>query len=270
MNNNRKKRAPPLRTPIRETVSAWLPTEPSDQFHLAITVAHTLGAIGAFIMAMRCDVLPANQKAMVPHAIQVSSWRMHANTTPGGGGANFSEVKAYLSAFPWSEDAVFSTHVWNPYLLVVAFEWLTAAFAMCNLWRWWRDVKTWTMAWITVGAGLVFLWIIRHYDWYKTPGAEFCTSMIIILVFSYALTAALCHMHLSRVESFPETNDNAGQTNFPSPTAPDYPGDDNTKQTPTVPYAPEQAGGDNGGGPGRNPEQESLVNRKVVVQGRIW
>ena len=235
----------------------WLPSDNMDRFHLLITVVHTVGAIGSYIMSMYCEVLPATQRAMIPAAIRVS---MHnATTAASRTQVNISEVQAYRAAFPWSEDAVFHTHLWNPYLLIVAFEWLTAAFAMCNLCRWWPEVKIWSLVWVALGLILIVMWLIRHYvlETEAPKQEEFATAMTVTLILSYFATAALCYMYLLKTcpsSKAQQGGDDKKDTNNPSDGNPDEGGDAES----------------------RNPEDpataQSLltVTRRVVVQGRLW
>jgi hypothetical protein len=153
------------------------PTDPMDRFHLAIFVLHSLGAMAAMIMSFSCDVAQANQQAMVPASIPLN---------PLG---NISAVRAHRAAFPWSEDALFSTHSWNPYLLVMGFEWLTAGFALCNLSHFVSHTRGISAAWISVGGVLAMVWFGSN-----SKRSELCVAMFIILPLSYAAAALQCEM----------------------------------------------------------------------------
>ena len=212
-------------------------------------------------MSMYCEVLPATQQAMLPSAIRVPTSGKNGtilvqSQNPQG---NFSAVRAYLAAFPWSEDEVFHTHLWNPYLLIVAFEWLTAAFAMCNLWRWWPEVRIWCPVWTGVGLVGIIMWCVRHYAFEAdNPKHEFAASMTIILVISYAITTALTYMYISKVEA---TRLIGGYEKTEA-------GDDKFQQhNPEVIPAPP-----NGPGGGGEPQDTAplTVTRRIVMQGRTW
>jgi hypothetical protein len=152
-------------------LQAYVPENRHDQFHLALAVLHASGAIGASLMCLICDGIPhATHRAMVPTTIPVA-------------GSNFSEVLAFRAAFPWSEDRVLGTHLWNPFILVAAFEWLTAAFALCNTRQWLPpdQVRTVAEIWLAVGAGLVAVWYI--FPWTREDG--FCLAMLVTLGVSF-------------------------------------------------------------------------------------
>jgi hypothetical protein len=155
--------------------SHWFPAEPEDQFHFALVILHTLGAFGAFLMSMICEgVAHGTQRGMLTVAT-------------GAALGNFTRLRAYQAAYPWSEDGVFETHLWNPYFLIVAFEWITAGFALCNLWHWLQHPLEFTQGWMAFGALALGAWALRHNG--HTP---FCFAMFVILVISFTIAAAAC------------------------------------------------------------------------------
>lgn len=227
----------------------WFPTERSDQIHMAMTALHGAGAIGTMVMVWWCDIAEANQVAMIPSAIPI----------PANASGNISEVKAYRAAFPWSEDAVFETHRWNPYILIMAFEWLTAGFALCNLWNWHKDVKDWAIGWISLGITPLFLWFVLN----PRRDSEFCTAMAIILVLSYIAAASVCSTYVTEKikwkwmenesnnhnrEAEERGNDGGGGES-------EWGGED--EKSPSLPTMPGQ-------------EKPLTVGKRVIVDGRTW
>ena len=157
--------------PTIKDLQAYIPEHKHDQFHLALALLHGAGAIGAGLMCLICDgVAHATHHAMIPSRIPVA-------------GSNFSEVHAFRAAFPWSEDSVLVTHLWNPFILVAAFEWLTAAFALCNTRQWLRpdQVRMVAEVWLAVGAGLIAVWFVPA--WTREDG--FCLAMLVTLGVSF-------------------------------------------------------------------------------------
>ena len=149
----------------------------TDKMHIAMCIAHGLGGLVTLIMTLPCDVAQANQRAMIPRAIPVPLSMF-----------NISATRAYLAAFPWSEDTVFTTHVWNPYVLVASFEWLTAGFALCNLWHLTTHIQMITLAWMITGAAGTVIWFcVNSRRW-----SDMCTAMGLTLALSYTVTTWLC------------------------------------------------------------------------------
>lgn len=155
----------------------YLPTDPVDQFHLAVYILHTLAAITAASLALRCDTAQANQQAMIPMAIPLPPQ------------SNISAVSAYKAAFPWSEDAEFDSQSWNPYALIMAFEWLTAGFALCNLSHFIAQARPISAAWIFLGVILVAAWF-----WSNSKSDEVCVAMLITLLLSFTAAGIQCEL----------------------------------------------------------------------------
>lgn len=237
-------------------VPPWFPTDPNDRLHLLMFSLHTVGAIGAYVMSMYCDVLLADQRAMIPHSIALSDGNVTMHTPQ-----NVSEAQMFRAGFPWSQDSVLPSHIWNPYLLVVVFEWLTAAFAMCTI-RGWRDTmgKDWVDLWLGAGVALVAFWFMRHYVFYKTAGAVFPVVMLLLLIPTFIGAALVCYMYLDKCEAIEKAHSKSASDGNPKDQNDLTPPDD-----PLVPDAPAP----------ENPTEKQRAaaaapTRKVVVQGRTW
>jgi hypothetical protein len=165
---------------------SFFPTEPQGRFYVALVALHASGAFAAFLMSLICDgAYHATQRAMLPVAI------------PTSGLQNVSAIQAYRAAFPWSEDRVFTTHLWNPYLLIVVFEWLTAAFALCNLWDWLSKPLEYIMGWIALGLGATTVWFVVG-QYAEAKKTDFCFAMFLLVYLSFAV-AALAVMRLAEM-----------------------------------------------------------------------
>lgn len=175
----------------------WFPSDPDDRMHILMLSIHTAGAIGAYIMSMYCDVLRANQQAMIPRAVAPTG----SNTStilP----THISQALLFRAGFPWSQDAKFETHVWNPYLLIVAFEWLTATFAFCTIQCWRDKARDWVNVWTVLGSAAILLWFMRHYVFRKTDGAVFPWAMAFLVPLSFAAAVMICYNYLTKCEAF--------------------------------------------------------------------
>ena len=238
-------RAPKTATTVSSYLPPWFPSDPNDRLHILMISLHAAGAIGAFIMSMYCDVLPANQQAMIPRSITTNNGNHSISLPP-----NISEALLFRAGFPWSQDEKFTTHVWNPYLLVVVFEWLTAAFALCTPLCWREKAKTWVEVWLGLGAVAVVMWFMRHYILYKTPQAVFPWAMAIILTLSFSATGNICYDYLEHCEHIARQQTQPDQ----EPPTPD------NLLIPPATVTPDDT-----------PEKSaSAITRRVVVQGREW
>ncbi len=223
-----------------------------DKFHIGVCLLHGLGAIGAMVMSLACDTAKANQRAMKPTSIP---WMVHNAST-----ALWDAAGAFRGAFPWSEDGVFATHVWNPYLLIMAFEWLTAAFALCML----SNLKVerlmeWILGWLAVGAVFTAIWFGTN----SRRDTEFCTAMFITLILSYMATAALCVLHFQgKKGNKGNAHKNAGEG--PERPRGDMEPDDHTTSDPSG-----DPSADTGPEEGQQ-EQALTVDSKLVLNGRVW
>lgn len=213
----------------------WPSLTHMDKMHLAMCVAHGLGGIVIISMALPCDVAQANQRAMLPATIPIDLSTL-----------NISAVRAHLAAFPWSEDNYFATHVWNPYILIAAFEWLTAAFALCNLWHLTRHIQLVTLGWMGVGAALVAMWFLFN----TRRTTDTCTAMVVTLAVSYAAGTWLCLSSLS--ERGEQSEEHAQLLTPPVDKPPEH---EEYQEDPQGP-AQEQA--------------LTVRSRLVVEQGRTW
>lgn len=224
----------------------WFPSESSDRLHLAAVVLHAAGAIGAYIMSTYCDVLPANQQARVPALIEGS---VHNSSSLIAAG--ISDAQAFRAGFPMAQDAAFVTHVWNPYILIASFEWITAGFAMCTLRHWMHEVHERVIIWLYCGGTGVVLWYFRHYVFSSTEGSQFAYAMGILLALSYIAAVTTCSMYLEKEKKLD-----------PVPTGPDT-----MKPPPPIPEDPDALPDIIDVVP---PQGAIQVTRRIVVQGRQW
>ena len=147
-----------------------------DAFRIAVCVLHVVGAIVATVFCFTCDASKSRQLATVPFALPLSVSPLR----------NMSQGRQARTAFPWGEDEEETHHVWNPFLLVLAFEWLTAGFAMSNL-ALLAPVIFWpTIAWLGVGLAVVIAWLALN-------AGAIGLAMPIIVVGSFVMTGILCY-----------------------------------------------------------------------------
>jgi hypothetical protein len=111
--------------------------------------------------------------------------------------AGITEAQAFRAAFPLAQDSPVTAYVWNPYILVASFEWITAAFAMSILRHWVPSIREWVLGWLVAGAVATVGWFTRHYIFSdSTHGAKLAVAMGIILFFSYTAAGVICSMYI--------------------------------------------------------------------------
>jgi len=101
---------------------------------------------------------------------------------------NMTEVQQYLDASPWADDAEFSTHKWNPFGLILVFEWITLAFAVCYMVDWWDTWKIVAQLVNFIGLIIFSTWIglaITDQDEYA------CPALIATCLVSFLATGAV-------------------------------------------------------------------------------
>lgn len=167
-------------------MKSFLPTNPGDQFRLALAALHATGAVGAALMSLICgNVARAVQTAMTPYAMSVNA------------ASNLTAAHLLRTAYPWTEDRQFTLNRWNPYILVVAFEWLTAGFAVCNIKHWLtpNDAMTFVQVWNAAGAVLIGVWFALP----STRQEPFCAMMAVILTVSFVAAAVVFSRFLKEI-----------------------------------------------------------------------
>jgi hypothetical protein len=221
----------------------WIPSESSDRLHLVLVLLHTAGAIGAYLMSTLCEVIPANQQAMVPARMDRVLY-----TAASLKAAEITQGQVFRAAFLLAQDSPFVTHVWNPYILVASFEWITAAFAMCTIRHWIRSIREWVLGWLVVGAAGTVVWYARHYVFSSTEGAKLSIAMGIILGFSYGAAGVICSKYIEMENTIDPLAPREEQA-FP----------DESHETDPPPDAQWQASG-----------HGTAATKRVLVQGRPW
>lgn len=146
-----------------------------DAFRIAVCALHVIGAIVAAVFCFTCDASKSRQLATIPFAMPLSVSPLR----------NMSRARQARVAFPWGEDEEEQHHAWNPFLLVLAFEWLTAGFAMSNLALLVPAIYWPTMVWL--GAGLVVV-----ISWLAVNSSVIGVAMPIIVIGSFVVTVILC------------------------------------------------------------------------------
>jgi hypothetical protein len=146
-----------------------------DAFRILVCGLHVLGSIVAAVFCFLCDAQKSRQIATVPFALPLSVSPLR----------NMSHARASRTAFPWGEDDGEPGHLWNPFLLVLAFEWLTACYAMCNLTSLFKHILWPAMGWLATGLAIVI-------TWFALNSGALGVSLPIVLVWAFVTTAVLC------------------------------------------------------------------------------
>lgn len=157
----------------------------TEVFYLSLPVLHAIGAVLSLTLSFACDTGKGTQTARIPRALPPPP--------------SLSDDGAFLAAYPWDQDAEFTTHTWNPFALVFVFEWLTAAFALRPLVYFMERpssvVAKIRLAWLFVGLILYLAW-----TWYNTGGV--CVAMLCTVVVSFVASAALCVFDLVALDGY--------------------------------------------------------------------
>lgn len=148
-------------------------------FHIIVIALHTCGAIVALVSGLACRVGPAWQIPILPRAL------------PGPRGSS-------LNISAWTQEAPVPMLALNPYLCIMAFEWITAAFAWAYLRRTWPiAVPVVQQVWLATGAVLTVVWICLTLD-FPCP----LQGTVVLLMYAYSMYLCLCPYR--RLPSRPE------------------------------------------------------------------
>jgi hypothetical protein len=153
-------------------------------FYGSLPVLHASGGVLAIGLSFGCDTGRAVQGARIPSALALP--------------AGLNRDDGFMAAYPWDEGGEFVTHNWNPFALIFVFEWLTAGFALrplryfvndtsvlVNLWIWW----------LALGLTLFLGWTFSN-------SGGVCVAMLLVVIFSFALSAIVCYYSLLRHEGW--------------------------------------------------------------------
>lgn len=162
----------------------------SELFYAMLPALHGLGGILAISLCFVCDTGRGKQTARIPRALP----------TPTG----MTRETAFLGSFPWDESTAFFTHDWNPFALIFAFEWLTAAFAARPLVYYISAGRTGTL-WLVL-AGWLGLGEILFIGWTVSNSGGPCVAMACTVTASFIVTAVALLWAISLTDNSRETD----------------------------------------------------------------
>ena len=139
-------------------------------FHLAVVALDFIATVVSTVFVFSCNVGIAQYNAVIPQRLPLEP--------------NASSLMQYLDASPWIEDTHFNTHSWNPFALILIFEWITLAFATCYLVDAWRYWGKFAYAFDAIGAVFFICWTIFTRD-------HICIAMICTATFSFIACAVI-------------------------------------------------------------------------------
>jgi hypothetical protein len=140
-------------------------------FHSITVFLHFAATVMASVLLFKCNASRAFQRATIPYALPL----------PVQASARSYERAGY----PWAEDGAFVGNAWNPFALILAFEWITVAFAICNLEPYVTEARTYSSLWLTLGLIMVALWTFVNIG-------DISLFLSVVLVFSFLAAGFLC------------------------------------------------------------------------------
>lgn len=132
--------------------------------------AHTLAAIALYSVLWRCNAWRLTRRTATMLPLDWADWQARGSPGAIDTAQCNGTVACYRDAEPWAEDepALFlgGSDSWNPVALAVAFEWLSAAFAVFHLrdharWKPWAWAAT---AWVGLGFFLLCSWYASEWS----------------------------------------------------------------------------------------------------------
>jgi len=149
---------------------------PKQGFYIALPVLHGAAAIASLVICFYCNVRDISHQAKVPVALAI----------PFDAGNRSKQL--FLAGYPWAEDADFVTHTWNPFALIMTFQWLTAGFALRNVasLAWDGFISTIWCAWLIIGYALYVSWS------FTSLGGALCIAMFATVTVCYIASLLLC------------------------------------------------------------------------------
>jgi hypothetical protein len=140
-------------------------------FHSITVFLHFAATVMASVLLFKCNASSAFQHATIPYALPL----------PVQASARSYERAGY----PWAEDGAFVGNTWNPFALILAFEWITVAFAICNLEPYVTEARTYSSLWLTTGLIMIAFWTFVNIG-------DISLFMSVVLVFSFLAAGFLC------------------------------------------------------------------------------
>jgi len=139
-------------------------------WHVAVVALHALAAVAALVGGLVCGLGRSQQMPIVPYALNLS--------VPA------SPARQFRDAAPWAQDGARPLLALNPHMLVMAFEWLTAGFAMLYIQH--PVVRILCPAWHALGIAVTAVWIAVTRD-YLCP----LQDAVVLLLFGRAISLCL-------------------------------------------------------------------------------
>lgn len=152
-------------------------------FYISLPALHGLSAIAALVICFRCNVGQMSLQARVPKAPSL--------TDTGNAFGNKTQVRLFLAAYHWAEDAEFVTHTWNPFALTMVFQWLTAGFALRNVAPLAQEgilASVW-YGWLIAGYGVFVVWSL-------VQTKALCVAMFATVTVCFLASALVCFVAL--------------------------------------------------------------------------
>jgi hypothetical protein len=173
-------------------------------FYITLPILHGLSAIAALVICFQCNVGQMSLQARVPRAPRSADVGLPFNS---------SQVRLFLSAYRWAEDAEFATHTWNPFALTMVFQWLTAGFALRNVAPLAPEgvLATVWYAWLFAGYTVFFVWSLVQTN-------AFCVAMFATVTVCFLASALVCFAALGPPRLCSSQKGEPGQNNHSNAT----------------------------------------------------
>jgi len=145
---------------------------------------HAIGALGVTFVSFLCKHIDERTQWATGLAIEHTP---ECDASPG---------QCFRGGTTWRYDQPVSSMGFNPFALILAFEWISGGFALYYLDQFKPGCKTWALGWIGVGGLVFFGW---HVHWVVYPSSEifigllsFTLAILVLMSYeSWALSMAL-------------------------------------------------------------------------------
>ena len=161
--------------------TTYMPTDYQATFHYIVVLLDLGAAVVSTVLVFSCNVGKAQYYGTIPERLPLPP--------------NMTSLTQYMDASPWVDDANFATESWNPFALILLFEWLTLAFAVCYLVDHWQSMQY--LCYFSEILG-----IVSYVIWWGITKESYI-AMHITAVFSFLLCAVICYAYATFRKDIP-------------------------------------------------------------------
>ena len=107
-----------------------------DIFRCVVALLHAMAAIASLVICFACTGAKNSQNWMVPFI-----------PPPPPSNSTQTKVDLFRSDKKWNDSVILGNYFFNPYLLIMVFQWITASFSLFHSRHLWIGIRYMCISW---------------------------------------------------------------------------------------------------------------------------